>query len=143
MARQKVNDFFARSSELDNGIRDGLFGGLCDVRGFLAVADMKGIDLPDFKLPGLFRVAVRVDGMELNPGRMIRVTLDKIRNPRVFPPFKKTINLKILLELSDNLGRLRREAEDLGLGEVPPVVVTGIEEVEHDESAHKEEGINC
>jgi hypothetical protein len=49
--------------------------------------------------------------------------------------------MEILLQLSEDLGRLSRQAEELGLREIPPVVVTGIEEVKQDQNTYEEEGI--
>ena len=106
MSRQKVNVLFAHFGELDDGVGDSLFGDLCDVRGLFAVDDMEGVDLLDLELPGHLGVAVRVDGIKFDPGRMVRVALDQVCNPGIFAPLKKTINQKILLELSQHLARL-------------------------------------
>jgi len=60
---------------------------------------MKGVRLLDLELLGHLGVTVRIGGIEFDFGRLIRVALDQVCDSGVFPPFKKTVNQKILFEL--------------------------------------------
>jgi hypothetical protein len=86
-------------------------------------------------------VLIGIDNPKLNLGGLVDIALEEIGGTPIFPFFEKGVDFEVLLESPDHFDGLRRKAKDLGLCEIPPEIVAGVQEVYQDENGKKNDGI--